>query len=188
MKKCNMFFNIEKEEKWLNEQLQAGYRCTNISWLGVYTFKETHKNYVMRLDYQGYLSKKKHQEYKTIYEDFGWDYVEGYSFGGIQYWQKESDEQEDIFSDRESKGNYYKRLMGYSLGFALMSLFFTTMILTDMGFSGLYHEGLWSMNGSLFWRAFVFETPFVLLKLAPVIFAILFGCSFYKSYRNYTMV
>ncbi|MCY8205850.1 DUF2812 domain-containing protein, partial [Bacillus sp. N12A5] len=30
MKKCRMFFDIEKEEQWLNEQLQKGYRCTNI--------------------------------------------------------------------------------------------------------------------------------------------------------------
>ncbi len=52
MKKMKMFFDIEKEEQWLNEQLQKGYRCTNISGLGIYSFKKTDKRYVMRLDYQ----------------------------------------------------------------------------------------------------------------------------------------
>jgi hypothetical protein len=41
-----MFFDIEKEEQWLNEQLQKGYRCTNISGLGIYTFEKTDKKYV----------------------------------------------------------------------------------------------------------------------------------------------
>jgi hypothetical protein len=27
MKTFKMFFDIEKEEQWLNEQLQKGYRC-----------------------------------------------------------------------------------------------------------------------------------------------------------------
>lgn len=123
MKKFKMFFNIEKEEQWLNEQLQKGYRCTNISRLGIYTFEKTDKRYVMRLDYQDYLSTKKFNDYKGIYEDFGWNYINGSSLGGIQYWQKEADGQIEIFSDRQSKSNYYKRWMGYSSApFALLRL------------------------------------------------------------------
>ena len=105
MKKFNVFFNIEKEEHWLNEQLQKGYRCTNISGLGIYTFKKIDKSYVMRLDCQDYLPKKKFEEYKGVYEDFGWIYIKGYWLGGIQYWQKEEDDQNEIFSDRQSKVN-----------------------------------------------------------------------------------
>jgi len=71
MKKFKPFFTIEKEEQWLNEQLQKGYRCSNISELGIYTFEKTDKRYVMRLDYQDSLSKQKLAEYKEIYEDFG---------------------------------------------------------------------------------------------------------------------
>ena len=88
MKKLKTFFDIEKEEQWLNEQLQKGYRCTNISGLGIYTFKKTGKRYVMRLDCQDYLSKKKFKDYKGIYEDFGWFYIKGSWLGGIRYWQK----------------------------------------------------------------------------------------------------
>lgn len=177
---------MEKEEQWLNTQLQKGYRCTNISGLGIYTFKKTDKKHVMRLDYQDYLSKKKFEEYKGIYEDFGWTYIKGDWLGGIRYWQKEDDDQNEIFSDRQSKGNYYKRLMGYSFGLGMLCLFFSYMLHKDQ--SGLYFEGLWSMRGSLFWKAFLFETPFVLLKLFPALLVIVFGNSFYRAYRKYSVL
>jgi Protein of unknown function (DUF2812) len=183
MKKFKWFISIEKEERWLNEQLQKGYRCTNISGLGVYTFEKTDKTYVMRLDYQDYLSKKKLVEYKGIYEDFGWSYLKGYWLSGIRYWQKESDDQDEIFSDRESRSHYYKRIMGYSFWFGMIFLVYSFTYYRD---SSLYHEGLWSMENELFWKAFIFETPFVLLKLFPAFMVVLLAGSYYKAYRKYT--
>ena len=185
MKMFKVFFDIEKEEQWLNEQLQKGYRCTNISGLGIYTFKKTDKRYVMRLDYQKYLPKKKLEEYKGIYEDFGWNYIAHNLFGGIRYWQKEDDGQNEIFSDRQSKSNYYKRLMGYSFWLCMLMLF---IAIPYTNYSELYHTGLWSMQGDLFWKAFLFETPFVLLKLSPLLLSIFFGTSYYKAYRKYSML
>ncbi|UOQ48799.1 DUF2812 domain-containing protein [Gracilibacillus caseinilyticus] len=184
MKRFKVFFNIEKEEQWLNEQLQKGYRCTNISGLGIYTFEKTDKRYVMRLDYQDYLPKKKIVEYKGIYEDFGWNYIKGTCLG-IRYWQKEDDNQNEIFSDRQSRGNYYKRLMGYSFWLGTLCLAYCFMLYSD---SELYHEGLWSMEGALFWKALLFETPFVLLKLLPALMVVLFGRSYYKAYSKYSML
>jgi hypothetical protein len=186
MKKFNMFFDIEKEEQWLNEQLQKGYRCTNISGSGIYTFEKTDRRYVMRLDYQDYLPKKKFVEYKEIYEDFGWNYIKGAWLVGIRYWQKEDDDQSEIFSDRQSKSNYYKRLMSYSSSFGVMSLLFSYMLYKD---SGLYlTEGLWDMKGALFWIAFLFETPFALLRSLPALMVVFFGSSFYKAYIKYSML
>lgn len=179
LKKFKVFFDIEKEERWLNEQLQQGYRCINISGLGIYTFEKTDKRYVIRLDFQDYLPRKKLAEYKGIYEDFGWTYVTGSWLGG-RYWQKEDDGQIEIFSDRQSKGNYYKRLMAYSFILGMLLLPFAYM-----PYNELYHEGLWSMNGALFWKAFLFETPFVFLKLLPAFIVIFLYGSFYKSYRKY---
>jgi Protein of unknown function (DUF2812) len=185
VKKFKMFFDIEKEERWLNEQLQKGYRCTNISGLGFYTFERNDKRYVMRLDNQDYLSKKKFKEYKDIYEDFGWNYINGPWLGGIRYWQKEDNSQNEIFSDRQSKRYYYKRLKNYSFWLGMLFLAYSFMLYKDSGF---YHDGLWSMEGSLFWKAFLFETPFVLLKLTPALLVGLFGNSFYKAYRKYSML
>ncbi|WP_282627402.1 DUF2812 domain-containing protein [Bacillus subtilis] len=186
MKKFKMFFDIEKEEQWLNEQLQKGYRCTNISGLGIYTFVKTDKRYVIRLDYQDILPKKKFKDYKGIYEDFGWNYINGPWLSGIRYWQKEDDGQNEIFSDRQSKSNYYKRLMNYSSGLGFMCLFFSYMIYKD---SGLYlTEDLWSMKGEWFWKAFLFETPFALLRSLPALMVVLFAASFYKVYQKYSML
>src|SRR5699024_10568271 len=120
-------------------------------------------------------------------EDFGWNYTRDTLFGGIRYWQKEDDGQSEIFSDCQSKGNYYKRLMGYSFSLGIMFLAISFGLYTDSGPS-LYHEGLWSMNGALFWKALIFETPFVLLKLSPVILAVFFGSYVYKFYRKYSML
>jgi hypothetical protein len=184
MKKFKMFVDIEKEEQWLNEQLQNGYRCTNISSSGIYTFEKTDKRYVIRLDYQDYLPKKKFLEYKGIFEDFGWNCIRGSRLGGAQYWQKKDGNLNEIFSDRQSKGNYYKRLMGYSFMLGMLCLFIYYSLHKD---SGLYlTEGLWSMQGSLFWKAFLFETPFVLLRSFPALLVVLFGISFYKAYRKYS--
>ena len=185
MKRFKVFLDIEKEEQWLNGQLKKGYRCTNISGLGLYTFEKTDKRYVMRLDYQDYLPKKKLVEYKGVYEDFGWDYIKGSILSGIQYWQKKDDGQNEIFSDRQSKANYYKKLMSYSFWLGLLCLAISYMAYKD---SGLYHEGLWSMKNELFWKALLFETPFVLLKLLPAFMVVFLGGSFYKAYRKYSML
>ncbi|MCG3418212.1 DUF2812 domain-containing protein [Oceanobacillus jordanicus] len=185
MKRFKVFFNIEKEEQWLEEQLQKGYRCTSISGLGIYTFEQTDKQYVIRLDYQDYLSKQKFAEYKGIYEDFGWTHIRGSRLSGIQRWQKEDNGQNEIFSDRQSRASYYKRLMNYSLWLGMICLAYSFMLYSD---SPLYHEGLWSMEGSLFWKALLFETPFVLLKLLPALMAIVLGSSCYKAYQKYSML
>lgn len=185
MIKIKSFFDIEKEEKWLNKQLQNGFRCTNISGLGIYKFEKTDKRYVMRLDYQDYLPREKYEDYTGMYEDFGWSCIKG-SQRGLQYWQKEEDVQNELYSDRQSERNYYKRLMDYTFSFTILSLLFAYMLYKD---SGLYlTEGLWSMEGALLWKAFLFETPFVLLRLIPAMMAVFFFSSFYKAYRKYSML
>lgn len=186
MKKFKIFFNIEKEEQWLNQQLEKGYYCTHISRLGIYTFTKSYKKYVMRLDYQDYTSSEKFEEYKTIYNDFGWNLIKGSRFGAIQYWQKEAGNQNEIFSDCQSKCNYYKRLMTYSLTFAALCSIISYFQYKGAG--SMYHEGLWAMEGTLFWKALLFETPFVLLKLGPALLVVLFASSFYKAYRKHSIL
>jgi hypothetical protein len=186
MKEFKLFFNIVEEEKWLNNQLQKGYFCSNISGLDVYTFKNTNEEYVIRLDYQNYLSAEKFEEYKTIYEDFGWKHIKGSRFGSIQYWQKLDDGHNEIFSDRESNIYYFKRLMNYSLSLTVMFLIYSFTIYKDLS---LYEtKGLWDMEGTLFWKAFLFETPFVIIKLIPLIVLVCSGFSYLKAYRQYSML
>ena len=76
--------------------------------------------------------------------------------------------------------------MNYTSSLTVVSFFISYMIYKD---SGLYlTEGLWSMKGALFWKAFLFETPFVLLRSCPALMAIFFGSSFYKAYRKHSML
>ncbi len=186
MKKFKFFLNMIKEEQWLNDQLQQGYRCTKINCLGIYTFEKVNEDYVMRLDYQDYLPKEKFEEYRTIYEDFGWTHVKGSRLGSVQYWQKIDDGQNEIFSDRQSKSNYFKRLMNYTFSLGLTFLVICFFLYKN---SGIYlTEGLWDMKGSLFWKAFLFETPFAFLRLLPFIFVVFFAINFLKAYRQYSLL
>ena len=40
MKKFKLFFNTINEQKWINEQLNNGYRLKKISLLGTYHFEK----------------------------------------------------------------------------------------------------------------------------------------------------
>lgn len=183
MNQFKMFFDIDKEEKWLNEKLLQGFRCTNINSIGMYTFKKANEDYVVRLDYQPWVSKGKYEEYQAIYEDFGWELIKGSRFGTIQYWQKLDDGNNEIFSDRQSKLQYYKRKVSYTLSFTLTLLVICYILYKD---TSLYlTEGLWQMEGRLFWLAFLFETPFALFRSIPIILLVLFGISFVRAYQNY---
>src|SRR5699024_4777303 len=101
--------------------------------------------------------------YKLIHEDFGWEHLKGSRFGSIQCWQKKSGNQDEIFSDRQSKAQYYKRLMTYSLPFALLFLIIGIDILAK---GNVYMtEGLWDMARYRCWTALAFEAPFAVCRL-----------------------
>ncbi|WP_090037779.1 hypothetical protein [Clostridium frigidicarnis] len=55
--------------------------------------------------------------------------------------------------------------------------------------SSLYGtKGLWGMERSLFLKAFLFETPFVIIKLLLLIMCVFSGISYFKAYRQYFML
>ncbi len=56
---------------------------------------------------------------------FGWNYLKGPWLSGIRYWQKKDDDQNEIFSDRQSKDNHYKKINEFFIlvGYAVFSLF-----------------------------------------------------------------
>ena len=41
--------------------------------------------------------------------------------------------------------------------------------------SWYFTQGLWEMEGMWFWKAFIFETPFVLLRVLPLFFFLFLG-------------
>lgn len=191
LKKFKIFSNVLNEEKWLNEQLEAGYKCINISGYGSYSFEPADKKHVIRLDYQGYLSSEKFNEYKAIYEDFGWVHVKGSRLSGLHYWQKENDGQTEIFSDNQSLSNYYKRLMNYASSTAVLFLVFIFTLYNEnsIQINSIYlTPGLWGMEGKAFWFAFLFETPFAIFRIIPPFLFVACAIIYINSYISYKRI
>ena len=66
-------------------------------------------NYVYRLDFN--TDRKGYQDYLRLFQDAGWEHVG--KFGSWQYFrtEAESGEKPEIFTDNESKGKKYGRIM-----------------------------------------------------------------------------
>ncbi|EGQ3623524.1 DUF2812 domain-containing protein [Staphylococcus pseudintermedius] len=166
-KKWKCFFDPLKEERWLNDQLQQGYRLTRVSFFGNYYFEKTNESHIVRLDYQEIYSRQKMNDYLALYESFGWEHVHGYRGGCTkQYWMKAGDGTEVLFSDRESLSNYYKRWLKFldALLLVYFALFVTNLTQNHYSRDIFLTPGLWDMEGAQFWRAYLFEFPFAVMR------------------------
>ncbi|MBM9448521.1 DUF2812 domain-containing protein [Staphylococcus ureilyticus] len=116
-----IFLNPIKEEKWINSYLKKGYKLVSVSLMGIYVFQKTNKHYVVRLDYRNFSRDLAFQEYIDIHEQFGWKHIYGNKFGvGNQYWEKISNNNDDLFSDLDSKVKHYQRIMNFLMCFSLL--------------------------------------------------------------------
>ncbi len=195
MKKRRWFINLLKEEKWLNDRLAEGYACRRIGPLGGYTFEPSGRRMVIRLDYQDRMSAGKYEDYKVTYADFGWTLLKGSRWGSVQYWQKPADGRDEIFSDAGSLVAFYKRLTHYALTTACLFFIYICAVFNGHIFNAMFNikasyltDGLWEMEGASFWRAFLFETPFAMLRFLPAwIFAICCLMCLYSYYQYYKL-
>lgn len=109
-----------------------------------------------------------------MFEDSGWQHVGGSMSSGLQYFEQiGTDSGEDIFSDRVSKAERNKRVANLLLGLAAVYLpvlfaFYLTGLFKLPRISSwkelYYTPGLWEKTGLDFVGAFLFETPFVLMR------------------------
>lgn len=188
MNKYKFFIDPLKEEQWINQIQNKGYRLTDISLDLIYKFEKTSEDYVTRVDYQEQMSQSKFEEYISIHEEFGWNHIRGGRFGAMtQVWSKVPDGNDELFSDRESKINYYKRYMKMTSGLAVLFLVFSMYVfLFNPDNTGIIFltPGLWNMQGMEFWRAFLFELPFALMRVLPaILFPIMIVLLFIAYYR-----
>ncbi|MGG2073431.1 DUF2812 domain-containing protein [Lysinibacillus irui] len=186
MIKFKVFFDIEKEERWLNEMLTKGWVCSNINSAGLYTFQQT-KDFeqVIRIDCQQDLRGEKKVIYMQLHEDFGWRLLKVKSYDGTYYWVKSKDGHDDLFSDHDSHIAKYKRLMKHASNWAILSFIFLIIFDTNDSFSSLlsiknayFTPGLWEKEGFAFLFAFLFETPFAIMRFIPP-WLFLATCSIY---------
>ncbi|MGE7944921.1 DUF2812 domain-containing protein [Lysinibacillus xylanilyticus] len=175
MIKFKLFFNMDKEEKWLNAMLQEGWMCTKISPFGYYTLKRTSDTeQVIRIDFQQDLRKEARENYVQLHKDFGWQAIKGKSNDGTYYWIKDKDGHDELFSDNDSQIAKYKRLMKHASFWAILSFAFLMVIYSSYDYplffdlKGAYFTpGLWDKEGLSFLFAFLFETPFALMRFIP---------------------
>lgn len=182
MKKIKFFLRFEKEEKWLEYMASQGWLLSRKS-LFYYFRKVDPETQIIRLDYREMKSGKDFLDYCTLFEDSGWKHIAGTRTSGTQYFLKISDDSiEDIFSDTLSRAGRYKRLSNVwlSCAVAFIPLFLAAepggWINLDTMFvpkEWYLTPGLWELEGISFWWAFLFETPFALMRgigwLIPII-------------------
>src|SRR5699024_9990235 len=170
MNKYKFFLDPLKEEQWINEMQSKGYRLTDISMDFIYKFEKTSDDYVTRVDYQEYMNKSRYEEYISIHEEFGWAHIRGGRFGAMtQVWSKKPDGNDELFSDRESKINYYKRYMKMTGGLAILFLFYSMLFLPDSPVMIFLTHGLWNLEGLELWSACLFELPFALMRILKAV-------------------
>lgn len=173
MKKFKTFNDFGKEEAWLNGWLQKGYELTNVTSFGFYTFMKTaQRNKVIKIDFQILKTKDQFDSYKSLYEEFGWKHISGRKGSSHHYLIKGKDGQDELFSDTPSLTALYRRLATYYA----TSLFPLLIILISLSLNqnseifylnpkeAYFTPGLWQEEGLSFWFAFLFETPFALMR------------------------
>lgn len=112
----------EKEEAWLEQMSADGWRLRSVGLMGRYAFDQDRPcRFTYRLDYM-LLNKDKRSEYLQIYQDAGWEYIGEMS--NWQYWRKPyvAGENNEIFTDNDSKIKKYQRLLLF-MAFMLLLLF-----------------------------------------------------------------
>lgn len=130
-KKEFKFFTIadyEKEQDYLREMHNHGWKFKKVSGLCMYHFEECEPmDVIYQLDYnqEGIAHK---EEYIQMFEDCGWEYMQDYV--GFSYFRKPvgiMNEDESIFCDDESRLEFMKRIFKGRL-IPLLVAFFMVII------------------------------------------------------------
>lgn len=191
MRKFRMFIDARMEEKWLNKMIQKGWICKNINTLGIYYFEKAENlQQVIRLDFQSFKSTEMYQQYIQLHEDYGWQYIGGSRWSSSQYWVKSTDGLDELFSDNASEKAYLQRLMRYYGSFTLLLILFSfSLFKNNIQYTSLksayFTPGLWDKEGIDFLSAFLFETPFALLRFSSPWFIIICGVACAISYLKH---
>ena len=130
--------------------------------------------FLVRCDVRSFKLYSEYQAYLTMFEDAGWHHISGNMNGDIQYFERvRPDADEELFSDTTSRAERYLRLTKRYLFtlFTTLSCFMAFFLTNNFHIQNLFHmkdmyytPGLWGKTGMSFWGAFLFETPFALVR------------------------
>lgn len=191
MRKFRIFLSLKREEEWINSIQEEGYKLISVrSMVHIYIFEKlkTKEEFIpyVRLDFREKGMKKvNYEDYITLFSDSGWKLIKGSRYGGIQYFQQvSSDVTREIFSDTDSQESLKKRYVKYGYTYGSIFLLYFCIFFSSKSWnlnnilnikSWYFTQGLWEMKGIWFWKAFIFETPFVLLRVLPLFFFLFLG-------------
>ena len=167
--------DVEKEQSFLDSYREKGYKLTDI---GLYTnnfyFEKCDDEFIphVRIDYRNFGKKEDYKEYITLFEDAGWKHIKGTYSSGVHYFeQTDANTTEELFSDKQSYAELYKRLFVYSLLNIVcwICIFVFTLKAYDVKMLLKPKElfltpGLWDSSGIRFVIGFIFELPFVIWR------------------------
>ncbi len=165
-------FEYEKEQDYLREMHNSGWKFVKVTGLGMYHFEKCFpQDVVYQLDYNkdGLAHKG---EYLKMFDDCGWEYIQ--DFFGYSYFRKAVSDDgiaEEIFCDDESRLQMMQRVLKGRM-LPLLIIFF--LVLLPQYLTNLYIH-------NYFIAAFVGG----ILSMYIVIFAIFFvKYNQYKSDRK----
>ncbi|WP_042462758.1 DUF2812 domain-containing protein [Neobacillus dielmonensis] len=118
-----LFYDFEKEEKFLNKMSANGLALIEYSW-GRYVFGDAPKGeYTYRLELlEQPINHQESQNYIEFMEETGAELVTSYN-RWVYFRKKEAEGEFTIYSDIDSKLQHYKRIMVLFLAVAGFNLF-----------------------------------------------------------------
>lgn len=193
MIKFRLFWDLNEEENWINTIQTNGYRLVGVRpCLHCYEFQALTSteslNPYTRLDFRDWgMKRRDYQDYRQLFNDSGWQLIAGSRHGGTQYFQQRRETAvRDIFSDEQSRQQSRRRFMryGYINGYLFLMMFL--MLLWENPDVSLFNfrswyltPGLWQMPSEWFWKALLFETPFVLFRMGTTFIFFIVGMYYF---------
>lgn len=197
LSKFKLFLSIEKEEAWLEEMSRKGWHLVKTPGLS-YTFEKGEpEERTYRIDFRFFNKQSEMDEYLTLFEDSGWQAVNpNKSRSNFYFYTTRSDSPQEIFSDEASRAQRSYRFATYSFS-TFVIIFLPYLVLYISGVIspenvGYLTPGLWQMQGAEFIQHFLFETPFVIMRVGfgyfPLIVLLIAGLFVLRSYLQYQKV
>lgn len=135
--KKTKFFPIWQEDKemaWLQSMSKQGWHLYKKGYTTYWFEKGEKTDYIYNVDYKSTFNSDM-DEYKSIYNDAGWEYVDGYA--GWHYFRVPKDSKSKaIYSNVESKKRRLKKIITLllSVAGANISIIFMNLLVNWVGF------------------------------------------------------
>ena len=177
--------DIEKEQAFIDSYREKGYKLVGLSpFTCKYVFKKCDDAFIphVRIDYRIFNKIEEYQDYVTFFGDAGWKHIGGSKSSGVQYFeQTNADITEELFSDKQSYAELYRRIYRFSMYNLVIwvCLFVATINSYDIRLLLRPKElfltpGLWDSSGIKFVFGFLFELPFVIWRNGGPFIALIF--------------